>query len=80
MRIHSIILLLILLPFTNWAQFSTTSDELEFRNPAYHSDARVHGEGYQASSLNTNFSYLGFNSRYCTNYQGILRFQQSMGK
>jgi hypothetical protein len=73
-------MLLFLLPFTNWAQFSNTSDQLEFSNPAYHSDARVHGEGYQASSLNTNFSYLGFNSLYTANYQGALRFQQSMGK
>jgi len=80
MKIYSIILLLILLPFTNWAQFSNTADELEFRNPAYHSDARVYGEGYQASSLNTNFAYMGFNSLYNTNYQGALRFQQSMGK
>jgi hypothetical protein len=40
----------------------------------------VHGEGYQASSLNTNFSYLGFNSLYTANYEGALRFQQSMGK
>jgi len=80
MKIQSIIMLLFLLPFTNWAQFSNTSDQLEFSNPAYHSDARVHGEGYQASSLNTNFSYLGFNSLYTANYQGALRFQQSMGK
>jgi hypothetical protein len=80
MKIQSIIMLLFLLPFTNWAQFINTSDQLEFSNPAYHSDARVHGEGYQASSLNTNFSYLGFNSLYTANYQGALRFQQSMGK
>lgn len=80
MKIHSITLLLILLPFTNWAQFSNTADELEFSNPAYHSDARVHGKGYQASSFNSNFAYMGFNSVYSTNYQGALRFQQSMGK
>jgi hypothetical protein len=80
MKIHSVILLLILLPFTNWAQFSNTSDQLEFSNPAYHSDARVHGEGYQASSFNSNFAYMGFNSVYSTNYLGALRFQQSMGK
>ncbi|MEY4486306.1 MAG: hypothetical protein RL440_837 [Bacteroidota bacterium] len=80
MKIHSITLLLILLPFTNWAQFSNTADELEFSNPAYHSDARVHGKGYQASSFNFNFAYMGFNSVYSTNYQGALRFQQSMGK
>ncbi len=80
MKIHSITLLLILLPFTNWAQFSNTADELEFSNPAYHSDARVHGKGYQASSFNSNFAYMGFNSVYSTNYHGALRFQQSMGK
>ena len=80
MKIQSIILLLILLPFTNWAQFSNSADELEFRNPAYHMDARVHGKGYQASSFNSNFAYMGFNSVYSTNYQGALRFQQSMGK
>jgi hypothetical protein len=80
MKIQSILMLLFLLPFTNWAQFSNTSDQLEFTNPAYHLDAKVHGDGYQASSLNTNFSYFGFNSVYCTNYQGVLRFQQSMGK
>ena len=80
MKIQSIFLILFLLPFTNWAQFSNTSDELEFNNPAYHADARVHGEGYQASTLNTNFSYLGFNSLYSANYQGALRFQQSMSK
>jgi len=80
MKIHSITLLLILLPFTNWAQFSNTADELEFSNPAYHSDARVHGEGYQASSFNTNFAYMGFNAQYNTNYQAALRFQHSMGK
>jgi hypothetical protein len=80
MKIQSIIMLLFLLPFTNWAQFSNTSDQLEFTNPAYHFDAKVHGDGYQASSFNTNFSYIGFNSVYCTNYQGVLRFQQSMGK
>ncbi len=80
MKIQSIILLLFLLHFTNWAQISNTSDQLEFSNPAYHADARVHGEGYQASTLNTNFSYLGFNSLYSANYQGALRFQQSMGK
>jgi hypothetical protein len=80
MKIQSIILLLILVPFTNWAQFSNTADELEFSNPAYHSDARVHGKGYQASSFNSNFAYMGFNSVYSTNYQGALRFQQSMGK
>jgi hypothetical protein len=80
MKIQSITALLFLLPFASRAQFSNASDQLEFSNVAYHADANVHGDGYQASSLNTNFSYLGFNSLYCTNYQGILRFQQSMGK
>ncbi|MEY5000839.1 MAG: hypothetical protein RLZZ211_875 [Bacteroidota bacterium] len=74
------ILLLISFPFTNWAQFSNTADELEFRNPAYHSDAHVHSEGYRASSLNTNYAYMGFNALYNTNYQAALRFQQSCGK
>ena len=78
MKIYSFLLLA--LPFTSLAQLSNASDQLEFTNPAYHLDARVHGDGYEASSLNTNFSYLGFNSLYCTNYQAALRFQQSMGK
>jgi hypothetical protein len=80
MKIQSITALLFLLPFASWAQFSNASDQLEFSNVAYHADANVHGDGYQSSSLNTNFSYLGFNSLYAANYQGALRFQQSMGK
>jgi hypothetical protein len=80
MKIQPIIALLFLLPFASWAQFSNASDQLEFSNVAYHADANVHGDGYQSSSLNTNFSYLGFNSLYAANYQGALRFQQSMGK
>ena len=80
MKNYSFFLLLIILPFASMAQLSNASDQLEFTNPAYHLDAKVHGDGYQASSLNTNFSYIGFNSVYCTNYQGVLRFQQSMGK
>ena len=80
MKNYSFFLLLIILPFASMAQLSNASDQLEFTNPAYHLDARVHGDGYQASSLNTNFSYIGFNSVYCTNYQAALRFQQSMGK
>jgi hypothetical protein len=80
MKIQSIIALLFLLPFASWAQFSNASDQLEFNNVAFHSDANVHGDGYQSSSLNTNFSYLGFNSLYAANYQGALRFQQSIGK
>ncbi len=80
MKNYSFFLLLIILPFASIAQLSNASDQLEFTNPAYHLDAKVHGDGYQASSLNTNFSYIGFNSLYCTNYQAALRFQQSMGK
>ena len=80
MKNYSFFLLLIILPFASMAQLSNATDQLEFTNPAYHLDAKVHGDGYQASSLNTNFSYIGFNSVYCTNYQGVLRFQQSMGK
>ena len=80
MKNYSFFLLLIILPFASMAQLSNASDQLEFTNPAYHLDARVHGDGYEASSLNTNFSYIGFNSLYCTNYQAALRFQQSMGK
>ena len=80
MKNYSFFLLLIILPFASMAQLSNASDQLEFTNPAYHLDAKVHGDGYQASSLNSNFSYIGFNSVYCTNYQGVLRFQQSMGK
>ncbi len=80
MKIQSIIALLFILPFASWAQFSNASDQLEFNNVAFHSDANVHGDGYQSSSLNTNFSYLGFNSLYAANYQGALRFQQSIGK
>ncbi len=80
MKNYSFFLLLIILPFASMAQLSNASDQLEFTNPAYHLDAKVHGDGYQASSLNTNFSYIGFNSVYCTNYQAALRFQQSMGK
>jgi hypothetical protein len=80
MKIQAIIALLFLLPFASWAQLSNASDQLEFSNPAYHYDAKVNGDGYRASSLNTNFSYLGFNSLYSANYQGALRYQQSMGK
>jgi hypothetical protein len=79
MKIQSIILLLFLLPFTNWAQFSNTSDQLEFSNPAYHADARVHGEGYQASSLNMNMGYFGFNTSIATEFNSNLRFQQALG-
>lgn len=78
MKIYSFLLLA--LPFTSLAQLSNASDDLDFSNVAYHADANVHGKGYQASSLNTNFSYLGFNSLYSANYQAALRFQQSMGK
>ena len=80
MKNYSFFLLLFALPFATMAQFSNATDQLEFTNPAYHLDTRVHGDGYEASSLNTNFSYIGFNSLYCTNYQAALRFQQSMGK
>ncbi|MEN9968324.1 MAG: hypothetical protein RIR94_496 [Bacteroidota bacterium] len=80
MKIQAFIALFFLLPFASLAQLSNASDQIEFTNPAYHNDAKVHGDGFQASSLNTNFSYLGFNSLYSANYQGALRFQQSMGK
>lgn len=80
MKNFTLFLLLLALPFATLGQLSNASDQLEFTNPAYHLDARVPGDGYEASSLNTNFSYIGFNSLYCTNYQAALRFQQSMGK
>lgn len=80
MKIYSFFLLLFALPFATLAQLSNASDQLEFTNPAYHFDAKVHEDGYEASSLNTNFSYLGFNSLYSANYQAALRFQQSMDK
>ena len=80
MKNFTLFLLLLALPFATLAQLSNASDQLEFTNPAYHLDARVHGDGYEASSLNTNFSYIGFNSVYSANYQAALRFQQSMGK
>ena len=72
--------LLLMLPIVNWAQLSNVSDELDFKNPAYHADEKVHGKGYQASTLNTNLAFTGFNQSYANYFHGALRFQQSMGK
>jgi len=79
MKILSIIALLFLLPLASFAQFSNASDDLEFSNIAYHADANVHRQGYQASSLNMNMGYLGFNTSIATEFNSNLRFQQALG-
>jgi len=71
---------LLMLPIINWAQLSNVSDELDFKNPAYHADEKVHGKGYQASTLNTNLAFTGFNPSYANYFHSELRYQQSMGK
>lgn len=77
MKIYSFLLLA--LPFTTLAQLSNASDDLEFSNLAYHADANVHGKGYQASSLNMNMGYFGFNTSIATEFSSKLRFQQALG-
>lgn len=77
MKIYSFLLLA--LPFTSLAQLSNASDDLDFSNVAYHADANVHGKGYQASSLNMNLGYLGFNTSIATEFNSNLRFQQALG-
>jgi hypothetical protein len=79
MKILSIIALLFLLPFASWGQLSNASDELEFSNPAYHADQKVHGKEYLGSSLNLNTAYFGWNKIVINNFQNNLRFQQSFG-
>jgi hypothetical protein len=79
MKILSIIALLFLLPFASWGQLSNASDELEFSNPAYHVDGKVHGKGYLGSSLNLNTAYFGWNKIVVNDFQNNLRFQQSIG-
>jgi hypothetical protein len=79
LKIHSILALCFFLPFASWGQFSTAADQLEFTNPAYHLDAKIHGDGYQASSLNFNTAYFGWNKLVINDFQNYLRFQQSMG-
>lgn len=78
MKIYSFFLLLTL-PFTTLAQLSNATDDLEFSNLAYHADANVHGKGYQASSLNMNIGYFGFNTSIATEFSSKLRFQQALG-
>lgn len=79
MKIFSFFLLLFALRLTTLAQLSNASDELEFSNLAYHADEKVHGKGYQASSLNMNMSYFGFNTSIATEFSSKLRFQQALG-
>lgn len=79
MKIYSFFLLLFALHFTSFAQLSNASDDLEFSNLAYHTDANVHGKGYQASSLNMNLGYFGFNTSIATEFSSKLRFQQALG-
>jgi hypothetical protein len=79
MKTQIIIALLSLFPFLSWGQFSNAADQLEFTNPAYHMDAKIHGEGYQASSLNFNTAYFGWNKLVINDFQNYLRFQQSIG-
>lgn len=79
MKILSIFSLIIFFPILSWAQLSTASDELDFRNPAYHADAKVHGKGYLGSSLNFNTAYFGWNKFEVKDLQNNLRFQQSLG-
>lgn len=80
MKHYSILFLFLSLAIFNWAQISNVSDELDFKNPAYHTDEKVHGKGYQASSINTNFYFVGYNPSYINYYQGNVRYQQSLGK
>lgn len=80
MKNSSILFLFLSLSLTHWAQLSNVSDELDFKNPAYHADEKVYQKGYQASTLNTNFYFVGFNPSYINFYQGNVRYQQSLGK
>ena len=79
MKIYSFFLLLFALRFTTLAQLSSASDDLEFSNTAYHTDANVPGKSYKASSLNMNLCYFGFNTTIATEFSSKLRFQQVLG-
>lgn len=79
MKNYSFFLLLFALPFTTLAQLSNATDDLEFSNVAHHADVKVHGKGYQASSLNMNIGYFGFNTSIATEFSSKLRFQQTLG-
>jgi hypothetical protein len=79
MKIYSFFLLLFALRFTTLAQLSSASDDLEFSNTAYHTDANVPGKSYKASSLNMNLCYFGFNTSIATEFSSKLRFQQALG-
>lgn len=71
--------LLLILPFSIFGQISNASDDLDFSNVAYHSDAKVHRKTYRASSLNFNTAFLGFNTSIVTELNSKIRFQQSLG-
>jgi len=71
--------LLLIVPFSIFGQISNASDDMDFSNVAYHSDAKFHSKTYKASALNFNTSYMGFNTSIVTELNAKLRFQQSLG-
>lgn len=71
--------IVLILPLSIFGQVSNATDDIDFSNVAYHTDAKTHGKAYKASSLNINAAYLDFNTSIVSEFNSKLRYQQSIG-